>query len=98
MTFLQDSVIILASQLFFFAGGIVFFVKQLFKNYEIRLIRVQLIFSITFALSLTLFELIIFEILVFIFHVTSGLLLIIVFIFLRVFWIQIQEDFSGDCH
>lgn len=36
--------------------------KQLFKNYEIKDIKVQLIFSSTFALSLTLFELIIFEI------------------------------------
>lgn len=39
-----------------------FFVKQLFKNYEIKHISIQLIFSFTFALSLTLFELIIFEI------------------------------------
>lgn len=37
--------------------------KQLFKNYEIRHTSVQLIFSVTFALSLTMFELIIFEIL-----------------------------------
>lgn len=36
--------------------------KQLFKNYEIKNISVQLIFSATFALSVTLFELIIFEI------------------------------------
>jgi hypothetical protein len=64
MTLFKDSIIILISQLIFLIGGIVFFVKQLFKNYEIRLIRVQLIFSITFALSCTLFELIIFEILV----------------------------------
>lgn len=46
----------------FFIGGQIFFVKQLFKNYEVKNITVQLIFSITFALSLTLFELIIFEI------------------------------------
>lgn len=46
----------------FFIGGLIFFVKQLFKNYEVKNITVQLIFSITFALSLTLFELIIFEI------------------------------------
>ena len=39
-----------------------FFVKELFKNYEIKHISIQLIFSFTFALSLTLFELIIFEI------------------------------------
>lgn len=36
--------------------------KQLFRNYEVRHVSVQLIFSITFALSLTMFELIIFEI------------------------------------
>lgn len=36
--------------------------KQLFRNYEVKNITVQLIFSITFSLSLTLFELIIFEI------------------------------------
>lgn len=36
--------------------------KQLFRNYEVRHISVQLIFSTTFALSLTMFELIIFEI------------------------------------
>lgn len=46
----------------FFIGGIIFFVKQLFRNYEVKNVTVQLIFSITFALSLTLFELIIFEI------------------------------------
>lgn len=39
-----------------------FFVKQLFKNYEIKHVSIQLIFSVSFALSLTLFELIIFEI------------------------------------
>lgn len=84
MAFLEDTVIVLVSQvgsvvlvkricsqcfcklflfqIFFFCGGLVFFVKQLFKNYEIKHISIQLIFSITFALSLTLFELIIFEI------------------------------------
>lgn len=36
--------------------------KQLFKNYEIKHFSIQLIFSVTFSLSLTLFELIIFEI------------------------------------
>lgn len=50
------------SQIFFFVGGWIFFVKQLFRNYEVRHISVQLIFSITFTLSLTMFELIIFEI------------------------------------
>lgn len=62
MGFLGDSAVVFASQVVFFAGGWVFFVKQLFRNYEIRNVLVQLIFSLTFALSLTMFELIIFEI------------------------------------
>lgn len=37
--------------------------KQLFKDYEVHNTLVQLIFSATFAMSCTLFELIIFEIL-----------------------------------
>lgn len=37
--------------------------KQLFRDYEVHQKMVQLFFSITFALSCTLFELIIFEIL-----------------------------------
>ncbi|XP_067628085.1 Golgi pH regulator [Eurosta solidaginis] len=63
MAFLEDCVIVFVSQILFFTGGWLFFMKQLFKNYEIRHISVQLIFSICFALSLTMFELIIFEIL-----------------------------------
>lgn len=62
MGFLEDTLIILASQIVFFIGGWIFFVKQLFRNYEIRHVFVQLVFSTTFALSLTMFELIIFEI------------------------------------
>ncbi|KAG4072738.1 hypothetical protein HA402_001850 [Bradysia odoriphaga] len=62
MGFLGDTIIIFVSQICFFAGGWIFFVKQLFRNYEVRHVSVQLIFSITFALSLTMFELIIFEI------------------------------------
>ncbi|KAH8308644.1 hypothetical protein KR059_000101, partial [Drosophila kikkawai] len=49
-------------QMLFFAGGWLFFNRELFKHYEIRHISVQLIFSSTFALSITMFELIIFEI------------------------------------
>lgn len=62
MSFWTDTFIIFISQVCFFAGGVIFFVKHLFKNYEIRHVSVQLIFSTTFALSLTMFELIIFEI------------------------------------
>lgn len=40
-----------------------FFIKMLFKDYEVRHLLVQLIFSVTFSLSCTMFELIILEIL-----------------------------------
>ncbi|RZC35317.1 Golgi pH regulator C [Asbolus verrucosus] len=63
MTFLQDTIVVLLSQVTFFVGAWIFFVKQLFKDYEVRHIMVQLIFSITLTLSCTMFELIIFEIL-----------------------------------
>ena len=42
--------------------GWIFFVKKLFKDYELRHHMVQLIFCINFTLSCTMFELIIFEI------------------------------------
>ncbi|ENN76745.1 Golgi pH regulator isoform X1 [Dendroctonus ponderosae] len=63
MTFLFDSTVVLSSQVLFFIGAWIFFMKQLFKDYEVRHILVQLIFSITLTLSCTMFELIIFEIL-----------------------------------
>nr|CAH7744020.1 unnamed protein product [Callosobruchus chinensis] len=63
MSFLQDSIIMFASQAAFFVGAWLFFMKQLFKDYEVRHVMVQLIFSITLTLSCTMFELIIFEIL-----------------------------------
>lgn len=50
-------------QVIFFAGGWVFFMKKLFRDYEVHHHTVQLIFSFTFALSCIMFELIIFEIL-----------------------------------
>nr|XP_032524585.1 Golgi pH regulator [Danaus plexippus plexippus] len=62
MTFLEDTLIVLISQAIFFIGGWIFFVKQLFRDYEVHHLLVQLIFSVTFALSCTMFELIIFEI------------------------------------
>uniref|UniRef100_A0A3Q1EKX7 G protein-coupled receptor 89B n=1 Tax=Acanthochromis polyacanthus TaxID=80966 RepID=A0A3Q1EKX7_9TELE len=40
-----------------------FFMRQLFKDYEVRQYVVQVVFSVTFAFSCTMFELIIFEIL-----------------------------------
>ncbi|RZF41019.1 hypothetical protein LSTR_LSTR002651 [Laodelphax striatellus] len=58
----EEVLVILVTQVFFFMGGWVFFVKQLFRDYEVHNRFVQLIFSVTFSLSCTLFELIIFEI------------------------------------
>lgn len=49
-------------QVIFFLGGWIFFVKKLFRDYEVHHRLVQLIFSTTFSLSCTMFELIIFEI------------------------------------
>ena len=60
--------------------------KQLFANYEVRHVSVQLVFSITFALSLTMFELIIFEIIGFLdvdsryFHWRLGLTLLLIMV------------------
>ena len=42
--------------------GWIFFVKKLFKDYELRHNMVQIIFCINFTLSCTMLELIIFEI------------------------------------
>lgn len=58
-----DLGIVIVSQLAFFGLGWVFFMKQLFKDYEVHERSVQAIFSVMFALSCTMFELIIFEIL-----------------------------------
>eukprot|EP01136_Pigoraptor_vietnamica_P016378 Opistho-1_new@60320 len=63
MSFVVDSIVMLASQLIFFGFGWIFFMRRLFKDYEIRQRVVQLIYSATFALSCSMFELIIFEIL-----------------------------------
>ncbi|XP_066151317.1 Golgi pH regulator isoform X1 [Euwallacea fornicatus] len=63
MTFLFDCTVIFSSQVLFFIGAWLFFMKQLFTDYEVRHKMVQLIFSITLTLSCTMFELIIFEIL-----------------------------------
>ena len=59
----RDTGVVLISQVLFFSLGSLFFMKQLFKDYEVRQRIVQIIFSVTFALSCTMFELIIFEIL-----------------------------------
>ncbi|XP_059576594.1 Golgi pH regulator B isoform X2 [Alligator mississippiensis] len=63
MSFLVDSGIMVTSQVLFFGFGWLFFMRQLFKDYEVRQYVVQVVFSVTFAFSCTMFELIIFEIL-----------------------------------
>ncbi len=60
---LLDTLIVLCSQLLFFSIGWVFFTNKLFRDYEVRNRLVQLVFAWTFAMSCTLFQLIIFEIL-----------------------------------
>lgn len=83
MGLLEDTSIILISQILFFVAGWIFFVKQLFKDYEVHHTIIQLIFSITFALSCTMFELIIFEIIGYLdvssryFHWNLGLYLLL---------------------
>ncbi|KAL7983521.1 hypothetical protein Chor_000397 [Crotalus horridus] len=63
MSFLIDSSIMVVSQVLFFGFGWLFFMRRLFKDYEVRQYVVQVVFSVTFAFSCTMFELIIFEIL-----------------------------------
>uniref|UniRef100_F1L1L3 Golgi pH regulator n=1 Tax=Ascaris suum TaxID=6253 RepID=F1L1L3_ASCSU len=63
MLVVWDCVVMLLSQVLFFLLGWLFFMKQLFRDYEVHQRMVQILFSITFALSCTMFELIIFEIL-----------------------------------
>ncbi|CAJ0568730.1 unnamed protein product, partial [Mesorhabditis spiculigera] len=62
MVHVGDAVTMLGSGLAFFSLGWLFFVKQLFRNYEVHNRSVQLLFALTFAISCTLFVLIIFEI------------------------------------
>lgn len=63
MSFLFDCIIVFGSELLYFGFGWIFFMRKLFKNYEVRHVVVQLVFAITFSLSCMMFELIIFEIL-----------------------------------
>ncbi|KAI6223798.1 Protein Y75B8A6 [Aphelenchoides fujianensis] len=58
-----DAAIVVTSQVLFFGLGWIFFMRQLFQSYEVRERKIQAIFSVMFALSCTMFELIIFEIL-----------------------------------
>ncbi len=60
---LVDVSIVLLSMLFFATSSWIFFVRTLFEDYEYRMISgVQIAFSLTLSLSLSMFELIIFEI------------------------------------
>lgn len=63
MSFFADCTVVFCSQFFFFGMGWMFFMRRLFRNYEVHHMAVQLVFSLTFSLSCTMFELVIFEIL-----------------------------------
>lgn len=62
MGILVDTAIMIGSMLVFFIGGWVWFVKKIFRDYEVHNTHVQLFFPTIFMLSCTMFELIIFEI------------------------------------
>ena len=62
MSFLIDCLIMAATMTVFYLGGQIFFLNWLFKNYECHNNIIQTIFSGSFTLSVTMFELIIFEI------------------------------------
>ncbi|TRY70051.1 hypothetical protein TCAL_05428 [Tigriopus californicus] len=57
-----DSCVVLLTQCVFFLLGWMFFVRHLFRDYELRHYGVQIVFGLNFTLSCTMFELIIFEI------------------------------------
>lgn len=63
MGFIGDTFIIVISQIFFFLGGWIFFLRKLFKDYEVQQMTVVTVFSFTFSLSCLMFELVTFEIL-----------------------------------
>lgn len=61
-SFIQSEILVLASQAVFFTFAWFFFRAKLFKDYEVKKWTVQFLFSLTFTLSCSMFELIIFEI------------------------------------
>lgn len=63
MEILSDAIVIIGSQIVFLFFGWMFFSKQLFRDYEVQHILVQILFSVILSLSCSMFELIIFEIL-----------------------------------
>ena len=62
MLIVQLSIVVL-THLSFFAFGWRFFRRKLFRDYEVRRMSVQLLFAIVFTLSLSMLQLVIFEIL-----------------------------------
>lgn len=62
MSLWLDSCVVLLTQSVFFLLGWMFFVRHLFRDYELRHYGVQIVFGLNFTLSCTMFELIIFEI------------------------------------
>ncbi len=62
LSFLNDEVLVVCSHICFFTFGWLFFRKKLFKDYEVKDVIVQFLFSSTFTLTCSMFQLIIFEI------------------------------------
>lgn len=63
MGIIGDSLIVVFSQILFFAFAWIFFLRRIFKDNEVHQKTIIFVFSITFALSCTMFELVTFEIL-----------------------------------
>merc|ERR1711976_825773 len=62
MSLLADLLVMLTTTTIYFIGGQIFFLRWLFRNYECHNSKIKIIFAITFTLSCTMFQLIIFEI------------------------------------
>eukprot|EP01117_Protostelium_nocturnum_P016449 TRINITY_DN6506_c0_g5_i1.p1 TRINITY_DN6506_c0_g5~~TRINITY_DN6506_c0_g5_i1.p1 ORF type:complete len:476 (-),score=102.91 TRINITY_DN6506_c0_g5_i1:1061-2488(-) len=62
MSMIQSELLILFSQVIFFTFAWLFFRAKLFRDYEVKKNTVQILFSLIFTLSCSMFELVIFEI------------------------------------
>jgi hypothetical protein len=60
--FTRDILILFITQVVYFLLGWILFARQLFQNYEIKFLTIQVFFSLVFSLCCNLFELILFEI------------------------------------
>lgn len=74
MGYLTDAIVVLASQALFLIGGWTLILRKVAHEYRVKNPLVLLLFATTLSLSLTLFELIIFEILDILTRTTRWLL------------------------